>query len=80
VSIRDQTFGEAVSETGPNFVVRVLSGLLGLGFVNIVLDVVIPVFANMIKQGLVENPVFSFYLNRESGQRTNIRRLGSKSL
>ncbi len=65
VSKRDQTFSEAVSETGPNFAVRVLNGLLGLGFMNIALDGVIPVFDTMITQELVENPVFSFYLNRD---------------
>jgi cathepsin D len=63
--IRDQTFGEAVSEPDDNFV-GVPDGILGLGFENIAYDGVIPVFDNMVKQKLVKKPVFSFYINRDT--------------
>jgi cathepsin D len=65
-NIRSQTFGEATSEPGDDFVDEIPDGILGLGFVNIAEDGVIPVFDNMVKQKLVEKPVFSFYLNRRT--------------
>jgi hypothetical protein len=72
-----QTFAEA---TVSNNVRAEFDGILGLSFPSLSVLGVIPVFANMIKQGPVEIPVFSFYLSRESGWRTNIRWLGSRSL
>lgn len=39
-------------------------GVLGLGYPNYAVDAVTPVFQNMISQKLVEQPVFSIYLNR----------------
>jgi cathepsin D len=66
LKIRDQTFGEAVNEPGDDFVQEVPDGILGLAFVNIASSGVTPVFDNVVKQGLVTNPVFSFYLNRDT--------------
>jgi len=35
-----------------------------MGYSTIAIDDVTPVFYNMVKQGLVSQAVFSFYLNR----------------
>ncbi|XDV26154.1 hypothetical protein PO909_029931, partial [Leuciscus waleckii] len=62
VRVQNQVFGEAVYEPGFSFVLAHFDGVLGLGFPQLAEELGSPVFDSMIAQGLLEEPVFSFYL------------------
>lgn len=68
VKVTGQTFGEATVLPGITFAMAKFDGLLGMGFENISADHVVTPFQNMIKQKLVDEPVFSFYLNRDQSK------------
>lgn len=70
VTVSGQTFAEVtdVSGLGLAYSVGKFDGILGLGFKSISVDGIPPVFESMVSQGLVQNPVFSFYLGQADGQ------------
>ncbi|KAJ7530373.1 hypothetical protein O6H91_14G001500 [Diphasiastrum complanatum] len=64
--IQNQVFAEATSEPGITFVFAKFDGIFGLGFKEISQDQVTPPWYNIVSQGLVSNPIFSFWLNRNA--------------
>ncbi|XP_062143911.1 aspartic proteinase-like isoform X1 [Alnus glutinosa] len=63
--VKDQAFIEATREGSFTFVLARFDGILGLGFQEISVGNAVPVWYNMVQQGLVKEEVFSFWLNRD---------------
>lgn len=62
MTIKKQLFAEATSEPGLAFAFGRFDGIMGMGFSSISVNGITPPFYNMIDQGLIDEPVFSFYL------------------
>nr|XP_008507319.1 PREDICTED: napsin-A [Equus przewalskii] len=57
--------GEALSEPSLIFTIAHFDGILGLGFPILAVEGVRPPLDTLVDQGLLDKPVFSFYLNRD---------------
>jgi saccharopepsin len=60
--IKHQDFAEATKEPGLAFAFGKFDGILGLGYDTIAVNHITPPFFNMVNQGLLDEPVFSFRL------------------
>jgi len=66
LKIKDQVFAEATEEPGLAFAFGRFDGILGLGYDTISVNKIVPPFYSMIDQGLLDEPVFAFYLSDTS--------------
>ncbi|KAI1742412.1 aspartic peptidase domain-containing protein [Xylaria scruposa] len=67
LKIKGQDFAEATSEPGLAFAFGRFDGILGMGFDRLSVNGIVPPFYQLVNQKLIDEPVFAFYLNSESG-------------
>ncbi|ORZ01430.1 endopeptidase [Syncephalastrum racemosum] len=63
ISVENQGFAESVKEPGFTFALARFDGIFGLGYDRISVKGVVPPFYHMVNRDLVDEPLFSFWLN-----------------
>ncbi|KAL4585415.1 hypothetical protein LXL04_010035 [Taraxacum kok-saghyz] len=64
--VEHQIFTEATNEDGVTFLAGKFDGILGLGFKELSIGNVSPLWDNMVNQNQVKDDIFSFWLNQNS--------------
>ena len=74
LEVLQQRVGEISAQVGQVFRDGSFSGIAGLGFPDLAESDPLPLFDNIMMQGLIDKPVFSFYLTRlpNSGSRFDV--------
>ncbi|KAI8579584.1 hypothetical protein K450DRAFT_241694 [Umbelopsis ramanniana AG] len=67
LKVTHQDFAESTKEPGFTFALGRFDGILGLGYDRISVKGVVPPFYNIINKELVDEPLFSFWLNDAAG-------------
>ncbi|XP_062451261.1 embryonic pepsinogen-like [Rhea pennata] len=62
----NQLFSLSATEPGKFFIFIKFDGILGLGYPSLATSEIMPVIHNMMKEGLVEQNLFSIYLSQET--------------
>uniref|UniRef100_A0A2N9E6B9 Peptidase A1 domain-containing protein n=1 Tax=Fagus sylvatica TaxID=28930 RepID=A0A2N9E6B9_FAGSY len=63
--VKNQVFIEATREQSVTLILKNVDGILGLGFQEISAGNTVPIWYNMVQQGLVSQEIFSFWFNRD---------------
>jgi len=63
ITIENQDFGESVKEPGFTFAFGRFDGIFGLGYDRISVKGVVPPFYHMVNRGLIDEPLFSFWIS-----------------
>jgi len=67
IAIEEQDFAESVREPGFAFALGRFDGIFGLGYDNIAVKRVVPPFYHMVNRELIDQNLFSFWLNYNEG-------------
>lgn len=65
LAVKNQGFAEIINETGIAWEAGKFDGICGLGFDSISADHITPLWYNLLDQGLVTEPSFSFWLSKD---------------
>ncbi|KAJ1934679.1 aspartic proteinase precursor, partial [Linderina macrospora] len=63
IKVLNQDFAEITKDPGVDYGMSKFDGVFGLGYDTISVNRIVPPFYHMVKEGLVDKPMFSFYLS-----------------